>query len=83
MFCSLSIINVMSKKSNCCFVLSVLYNPGSTVNFMWSLRLLGHDLNNSMSISFFFFFFFFFYIIVKIKVTSTHHNKIKNIDTWT
>ena len=24
----------------------------------------------------------FFYIFVKIKVTSTHHNKIKNIDTY-
>ena len=29
------------------------------------------------------FFFFFFFIFVKIKVTSTHHNKIKNINTWT
>ena len=23
-----------------------------------------------------------FFIFVKIKVTSTHHNKIKNINTW-
>ena len=26
---------------------------------------------------------FFFFIFVKIKFTSTNHNKIKNIDTWT